>query len=307
MLPAFADCPDTEVTAVASRNLDRARQVARRYGCRALGDYAELLEAPDVDAVYVPLPNALHAVWAERALRSGRHVLVEKPMTTDERDTERLVALAERSGLALVENVMFVHHDAHRHVRHLVEEGAVGALRGMQAAFAVPRRPEGDIRFRADLGGGSLWDTGVYPVRAALHLLGGELDVVGATLTGTGVDTSGAALLRASGGVWVHLAFGIDHAYRNFYELWGDQGRLVVERAFTPPADAAPQARLERDGQTSVLPLEPQDQVSGSVAAFVRAVREGRSDHTAPVRQARLLRRIREAAEASPTGASASL
>lgn len=307
MLPAFADHPDTEVTAVASRDPDRARQVAEHYGCRALDTYAELLEAPDVDAVYVPLPNTLHAVWTERALRSGRHVLVEKPMATDAHDTERLVALAERSGLALVENVMFVHHDAHRHVLRLIEEGAVGALRGMQAVFAVPRRPEDDIRLRADLGGGALWDTGVYPVHAALHLLGEDLDVVGATLTGAGVDTSGAALLRTSGGVWVHLAFGIDHAYRNFYELWGDRGRLTVERAFTPPADAAPQVRLERDGKTSVVPMEPRDQVRASVAAFVRAVREGRSDPTAPVRQARLLQRIRAAAEASPIGASASL
>lgn len=303
MLPAFAAGQDTEVVSVASRDVDRAREVAEPYGCRAVGGYAALLEEPDVDAIYVPLPNALHARWVERALRSGYHVLAEKPLTTDLRDTERLLALAERSALVLAENVMFVHHDAHARLLALVRGGAIGAVRGMQASFAVPRRSAGDIRLRADLGGGALWDTGVYPVRAALHLLDGEPEVVGATLAGGGVDVSGAALLRTPGGVWAQLAFGIDHSYRNFYELWGERGRLTVERAFTAPADAAPVARLERDGQTSLVPLEARDQTAAAVAAFARAVREGRSDGSVLVRQARLLEGIRAAATSGSTRA----
>lgn len=296
MLPAFASCPDTEVVAVASRDIAKARRAAKPYECRAVGGYTALLEDKEVDAVYIPLPNALHAQWVERALHAGRHVLVEKPLTTDVRDTERLVGLADRTGLALVENVMFVNHSAHLRVLELVREGAIGELRGLQAVFAVPRRQRNDIRLRADLGGGALWDTGVYPVRASLHLLGGEPEVVGATLVGGEVDTSGAALLRTPGGVWAHLAFGLDHAYRNSYELWGDQGRLTVERAFTPPVDQAPEVRLERDGQSVRVQMEPQDQASESVAAFVHAVREGKADLLTQVRQARLLEGIRTAA-----------
>lgn len=296
MLPAFVACPETEIVAVASRDADRARETAKQYGCKAVHGYTALLEEPEVEAVYLPLPNALHATWVKRALRSGRHVLAEKPLTTEVDETRSLVALAERSNLALVENVMFVNHDVHDRVLDMVRQGAVGELRGMQAVFAVPRRREGDIRLRADLGGGALWDTGVYPVRAVLHLLGGELDVVGALLIGGEVDTSGAALLRGPGGAWAHLAFGIDHAYRNFYELWGDRGRLIVERAFTPSADRAPEIRLEQDGEVLSVPSEPRDQVAESVAAFARAVREGRSDGVTPIRQAVLLEAIRTAA-----------
>ncbi|KDR59348.1 Gfo/Idh/MocA family protein, partial [Streptomyces wadayamensis] len=134
--------------------------------------------------------------------------------------------------------------------------GAIGELRAFSAAFAVPRLPDGDIRYRADLGGGALWDTGLYPVRAALHLLGDALTVQGAVLTsgpGHDVDTAGTALLSTPEGVSVHLAFGLDHAYRCGYEFWGSEGTLSVDRVFTPPADHHPEVRLRRGAGTRTL------------------------------------------------------
>ncbi|MFJ9109815.1 Gfo/Idh/MocA family protein [Streptomyces sp. NPDC102283] len=297
MLQAFTAEPGARVAAVASRDLERARRVAKPYGCRAVRGYAELLAEPEVEAVYVPLPLALHAEWVEAALLAGKHVLAEKPLTSDPARTSGLLALARARGLVLRENVLFVHHSQHRRVRQLLSDGVLGDLRSFHASFTVPRLPAGDIRYRASLGGGALYDTGLYPVRAALHLLGPRLSVAGAVLTagpGDGVDTSGAALLATPEGVTAQLSFGLDHAYRSRYTVQGSAGRVTLDRAFTPAADHRPVLTLERNGSAEEIRLAPDDQVARAVASFVRAVRRGDDDSgPAIVRQAGLLDEIR--------------
>ncbi|MFF0221235.1 Gfo/Idh/MocA family protein [Streptomyces sp. NPDC004629] len=300
MLPAFAACPDIEIAAVASRDAAKARQVAERFGCRAVRGYAELLQQDDIQAVYVPLPAALHARWTEAALRTGRPVLAEKPLTTDPRRTAELLELARRRGLVLMENIMFVHHHRHEAVRRLVADGAIGELRAFHAAFTIPPLAEADIRYDPELGGGALADVGVYPLRAALHFLGDRLDVVGARLTrgeGRRVETSGAALLGTPGTVTAQITFGMEHAYRSAYELWGSEGSITVDRAFTPPADHVPVIGLNRGRTAEEIRLAPHDQVAATVAAFAAAVRTGTEpDDGATLRQAELLDEIHRSA-----------
>ncbi|MEU1662831.1 Gfo/Idh/MocA family oxidoreductase [Streptomyces sparsogenes] len=328
MLPAISAAPGTELVAVASRDGARAVETARQYGCRPVTGYAELLALEEVEAVYVPLPAALHARWVEAALRAGKHVLAEKPLTTDRARTAGLLALARERGLVLRENVMFVHHRQHEAVRAALAEGAIGEPRALHAAFAIPRLDDSDIRYDPALGGGALWDVGVYPVRAALHFLGPDLRVAGAVLShgaGRRVDTSGAAVLHTPEGVTAQLTFGLDHPYVAMYELWGSEGRLSVERAYTPPADFRPRIRLRRADREEELPVECDDQVTNTLTAFARAVtavtaardggdardgedaRDGGDAVAGPavvLRQAELLDEIREAAERTPTGAS---
>ncbi|UUU30210.1 Gfo/Idh/MocA family oxidoreductase [Streptomyces sp. CA-210063] len=297
VLPAIRRFSGTDLVAVASRDPDKARSTAAESGCEAVHGYDTLLARADIDAVYVPLPAALHARWVEAALRAGKHVLAEKPLTTDQDSTARLVTLAERHGLVLRENVMFVHHGQHRAVHRLVADGAIGEVRALHAAFAIPRLRDDDIRYDPELGGGALWDTGVYPVRAALFLLGDDLEATGATLVrggpGRGVDIAGTALLRTPEGVGAHLAFGLDHHYRSRYEIWGSEGTIVLDRAFTPPADHVPRIRLERKGGAEDITLPAQDQVLRTVAAFAGAVRTGAGPDPAVLRQAALLDEIR--------------
>ncbi|GAA3873838.1 Gfo/Idh/MocA family protein [Streptomyces sp. NPDC003343] len=295
MLPAFAASRDVEVAAVASRDPARAEEVAARFGCRPVRGYAELLDADDVQAVYIPLPAALHAPWVEAALNAGRHVLAEKPLTTDPESTERLLDLAAKQGAALMENVMFVHHPRHEAVRRLVSAGRIGELRSFHAAFTIPPLPDGDIRYAPELGGGALSDVGLYPLRAALHFLGPALEVIGARLTrgsGRRVETSGAALLGTPEGVTAHLTFGMEHAYLSRYELWGSEGRITVDRAFTPPADFVPGIAVHGH-TTEEIRLEPADQVAATVAAFVTAVRAGSAVRGDTLRQAELLDDVR--------------
>ncbi|MFI6876096.1 Gfo/Idh/MocA family protein [Streptomyces sp. NPDC050400] len=306
MLPAFAASPDIEVVAVASRDPDKARRVADSFDCRAVHGYAELLARDDIHAVYVPLPAAVRPRWVEAALRTDKHVLAEKPISTEYACTRGLFELAASRGLVLMENVMFVHHRRHEAVRRLLADGALGELRSFYAAFTIPPLADSDIRYRPELGGGALMDVGIYPLRAALHLLGPELDIIGASLTrGTGrqVDTSGAALLCTPGGVTAQITFGMEHTYRSAYELRGSEGSLTVDRAFTPPAEDVPVIGLHRGAKAEEIRLEPHDQVAATVAAFAAAARAGTPPDTSDtLRQSELLSRmIRIAARSEHT------
>jgi predicted dehydrogenase len=278
VLPALGrGVPGLELSVVASRTPQRAAGIARRFGAAPVIGYDALLTRDDVDAVYVPVPTALHARWVEAALLSDKHVLVEKPMTTRLALTRHLLALARERGLVVVENVMSVHHGQHRAVAGLVADGVVGEMRCLTAEFVVPRPASGHHRFRADLGGGALHELAIYPVQAALQFLGPDLEVAGVVRTvpsGQEVDTMGAALLRGAGGVPAHLSYGIDHAYRCSYQVVGDRGRIELDRAFTPPAEHPPVLRIsDATGSWREQVLAPQDQVALALAAFAGVVR----------------------------------
>ncbi|WP_328914217.1 MULTISPECIES: Gfo/Idh/MocA family protein [unclassified Streptomyces] len=306
LLPAVAATDGVRLAAVASRRAATAEAVTGTFGGQPVEGYDALLRRDDIDAVYVPLPAALHAEWVERALLAGKHTLAEKPLTTDARHTARLVGLARAKGLVLRENFTFVHHPQHARVRRLVEEGAIGRPLAFQAAFTVPPRPPGDIRLRPELGGGARLDVGVYPLRAALLLLGDELGLVGAALHHDetyGVDVGGAALLRRSDGVTAQLTFGMTHMYEAVYQLLGSEGRITVDRAFTTPAGQRPAVTLERAGGVRTPDWEPADQWARAVAAFVRDVtQDAGTPGTGPVRLAELLDEFRPA----PAGAARS-
>ncbi|MEU5210203.1 Gfo/Idh/MocA family oxidoreductase [Streptomyces sp. NPDC020742] len=300
MLPAMTALPGTDVAVVASRRPEQAARFAERFGADTAPDYASALAHPGADAVYLPLPNALHAPWAERALEAGKHVLVEKPLATDATAVARLQQLARRRGLVLRESMMFVHHRQHAEVRRLVAEGVIGAPLSFSAAFTVPARPPGDIRLNAGLGGGALLDTAVYPVRAALMHLGSGLEVLGAALRHEdGTDTGGSALLVSPEGVTAQLEWGFGRPYRCHYDIVGPSGELRVERAFTPPADHVPVLRHTMDGRTDGIRLRPHDQFQAVLAAFRAEVAGGRpdaADQATSLAQAQLIDRIRRLA-----------
>ncbi|GAA4227733.1 Gfo/Idh/MocA family oxidoreductase [Actinomadura meridiana] len=296
MLPAFAAAPEIDLVAVASRTPAKASSTAAHFDCRAVTGYKELLNQPEIEAVYIPLPAALHSEWIETALTAGKHVLAEKPLTTDPRQTKQLLNLARNQGLTLMENVMFIHHPQHTKVQQLVTEGAIGELRAFHSAFTIPPPADGDIRYNPDLGGGALLDIGYYPLRAALHFLGPELEVVAAHLTTRRdhrVETSGAALLRAPEGVTAQITFGMENAYVSRYELWGSKGRISVDRAFTLPADFTPAIELNQGTLTDRITLEAADQVTATVSAFVAEIRAATPPADTISRQAALLDELR--------------
>ncbi|MET7606050.1 Gfo/Idh/MocA family oxidoreductase [Streptomyces avermitilis] len=278
MLPALVRSPVAELIAVAGRDAAKTRRFTDAFGGVPVVGYERLLERADVEAVYVPQPAGLHAYWAERALRAGKHVLVEKPLAPTEKEADRLVRLAASLGLALLENFMFLGHAQHTLARGLLVNGAIGELREISAEFGVPPRPHGDIRLQPGLGGGALNDLGCYPLRTALLYLGPGARVLGASLRhARGVDQGGVALLGTSGGATARLSFGMDRSYASRYVLWGSTGRITLPRAYTPPPDRPALIQWEGQGGTGAreLSVPPQDQFATVITSWADRVRDG--------------------------------
>ncbi|MGW6295765.1 Gfo/Idh/MocA family protein [Streptomyces sp. NPDC055058] len=278
VLPTVARMPQWDLVAVAGRTAKKAALYAEHFGCAAEEDPETLIARPDIDAVYVSTPTALHHEWAERALRAGKHVLVEKAIGTDAAEARSLCALAAERGLTLRENFMFLHHPQHDRVRALVAAGRLGRIASFRAAFCIPPLPDNDIRYDPRLGGGALLDAGVYPLRAAALFLGPGLEVAGATLrtrASDGLDLSGQVLLTSRSGVLAELAFGFEHTYASTYTLWGDRARLTVTRAFTPPPSHGPTLLIEEQDREERLTLPAADQLMLLLADVAEAIRTG--------------------------------
>src|SRR5918999_3759212 len=187
-----------DVIAVASRDDRRAQAYAREHGVeRAYGSYEALLGDPDVEAVYISLPNSLHVDWSIRALEAGKHVLGEKPFSRRPEEVERAFAAADSAGRLLMEAFMYRHHDQSRKLKDAVDAGSIGELRQLRSSFSFTLSDLTDVRLSAELDGGALMDLGCYCI-SGCRLLGGEPElVVGRQLLGpTGVDVRFSALLE---------------------------------------------------------------------------------------------------------------
>jgi xylose dehydrogenase (NAD/NADP) len=217
--------------AVGSRDGARAERYAADRGlARAHGSYEALLADPDIDAIYNPLPNGLHAEWSIRALQAGKHVLCEKPFSADPADVERTWTVAEQHGLVVAEAFMWRHHPLARRARQLVSDGAIGALRSIHAAFSFPLEDPGDVRWQAALAGGSVMDLGCYCVSGCRTLAGAEPERVRGELVegGDGVDASFAGVLRFPDGVLATFSCSFAATGRHVLSAVGTAGQLEL-------------------------------------------------------------------------------
>jgi D-xylose 1-dehydrogenase (NADP+, D-xylono-1,5-lactone-forming) len=299
-LAGVAGSDACEVAAVASRDTARAQAYAREHGVpRAHGSYEELLADPDVDAVYIPLPNSLHLEWTARALRAGKHVLCEKPLGRTASEVEAAFDLAEQEGRLLMEAFMFRHHPQTARVAKLVAEGAIGHLRLVRASFSFPLHDPADIRLRRELDGGSLMDVGCYCISAA-RLLGGEAEQVSAfqMIGGDGVDIVFVGALRFPHGVLAHFDSGFRLAARDELEVVGEEATLHLS---DPWHCVSPGIDLRRDGQVERIAIPSANPYTLQADNFAAAVRGdtppllGRSD---AVDQARTIEALYHSADA---------
>jgi D-xylose 1-dehydrogenase (NADP+, D-xylono-1,5-lactone-forming) len=223
-----------EVIGVGSRERARAVAYAQERGLeRAYGGFDELLADPDVDAVYVALPNALHVEWAVRALEAGKHVLSEKPLTRDPREAERAFDTAERAGRILMEGFMYRHHPQTKRLVQLVRDGELGELRLVRSHFSFTLDRPRDVRWDRELGGGSLLDLGCYCTNLMRTLAGEPERVYGEQITApSGVDVRFAATLRFADGALGHFDCAFDLPRRIGFEAVGSDGSATMLQPF---------------------------------------------------------------------------
>jgi D-xylose 1-dehydrogenase (NADP+, D-xylono-1,5-lactone-forming) len=223
-----------DVIGVGSRERARAEAYARERGLeRAYGGFDELLADPDVDAVYVALPNALHVEWAIRALEAGKHVLSEKPLTRDPQEAERAFDAAERAGRILMEGFMYRHHPKTKRLAQLVRDGELGELRLVRSHFSFTLDRPRDVRWDSELGGGSLLDLGCYCTNLMRTLAGEPERVYAERITApSGVDVRFATTLRFARGVLGHFDCAFDLPRRIGFEAVGSEGSATMLQPF---------------------------------------------------------------------------
>jgi predicted dehydrogenase len=290
-----------EVVAVASRDEARARAYAAEHGIgRAYGSYEELLADPEIDAVYNPLPNALHVPWSIRALEAGKHVLCEKPLSPDPAAVEAAFDAAERAGRLLMEGFMYRHHPQTKKLSALVDEGTIGELRLVSAVFSFPLTELANIRLSAELEGGALLDVGCYCVSGS-RLLAGEPELVSAqqVLARTGVDVRFTATMRFPGDVLGHFDCGMDVPHRSRLEAVGSDATLVVD---DPWHARNAGIELRRGDEVERIEVEQADRFHLELENFAAAIRGDEPpllDRTESVNQARTLAALLRSAEES--------
>jgi predicted dehydrogenase len=272
VIPAIRRSGVGQVLAVSSAS-GRAAGYAAELGIpRAYGAHEELLSDPDIDAVYVALPNSEHALWGARAARAGKHVLCEKPLVLGTAELSEVEAAVRSAGVVLAEAFMYRHHPQLATVRELLDGGVVGDLVAMQARlhFPLPRATEPDIRLRPDMGGGALADLGCYPVDMFGGMVGrdpDEVDAVAHRESADGVDVRTAAVLRY-GDVVASLDCSFDAPMANTATLIGSRGTLTLTDAFRADLVGGVGTVLVHAGDTTERIEVPGDQYAEQILAF---------------------------------------
>jgi predicted dehydrogenase len=284
VIPALQASTSGDVLAVASRGDERARSTAARLGIpRAYGSYDALLADPEVEAVYIPLPNHLHREWTVRAAEAGKHVLCEKPLALSADEARQMIDACAAGGVLLMEAFMYRLHPMWRRVRTLVDDGTIGELLAIQSFFSYRNVDPTNIRNIAAFGGGAVMDIGCYPINVARWMFDAEPDGVAATVRrdpdfGTDVLTSAVLDFDGRQASFTCSTQIEDHQR---VDLVGTAGRLVVEIPFNIPPDRPTRILRIAGGDPPVAPaievieVSPADPYGVQGDAFASAIREG--------------------------------
>jgi predicted dehydrogenase len=288
LIPGIRSSEAGTLAALGSRDLRLAREWAAEFGIpRAHGRYEDVLADPEIDAVYIPLPNELHEPWVKAAADAGKHVLCEKPLSLSTAEARRMVEHCRLRGVLLMEAFMWRHQPRSLELRARVRASDIGELRLVRSSFSFPIEP-GDWRLDPARGGGALWDVGCYGLNTARFFADAEPEAVKglARLGPTGVDMSLAATLRFPGGVLASIDCSFEQPFRCVYELVGTRGIIEVPDAYLPPKTGRPLSTMRRiaagsdsdatsDAMTT-LEFEVWDQYAAMVDAFAASVQAGR-------------------------------
>lgn len=293
---------DSDFQALHNSELAKAKVFIEQYGGKIFKSYTDIVTSSEIDAVYIPLPPALHYKWAKLALENGKHVLVEKPATISAEDSRELVRIAEEKKLVLHENYMFAFHEQLDAIEKIIDSGEIGEIRLYRISFGFPRRSADDFRYNKALGGGALIDAGGYVIRYATRLLGESAELRYAQsnyIDEFEVDIYGSAALVNSEGVTVQIAFGMDNNYKCEFEAWGSKGCLLTGRVLTAPAGFVPTAIIRKGNVDEIVDLPADDAFLKSINHFVRSMHDDEvreSNYKKIVKQAEMIDDFRKKA-----------
>jgi len=293
LLPSFRKAHHTELRAIASRSLDKAQTAAKKAGIPvAHGSYDDLIADPNIDAIYNPLPNTMHAEWTRKAADQGKHVLCEKPLCPTAAEAQSLVKYCQSKGIKLMDGFMWPHHPRTTRLRQILDSGAIGEVRRVAGAFTWPMRPldPTNIRLQKPLAGGSLLDVGCYPVYGIRWAFAAEpLRVCAAARYINDVDIEmNANLWFADGRVGV-FDCSFTHPLRQWLEITGTEGVIRIPEMWLPAHRAT--WTIERiSGATEEHVIEGEDQIQHMLEDFAASVLENKPMRPDPEEAVKSLR-----------------
>ncbi len=279
LIPVIRASERGELVAVASRDADKAADYARRWDIpQSFGSYEDMLDSDAVDAVYVSLPNHLHAEWSIYALEHGKHVLCEKPFAISLDEVDAMTAAAARTGNVLAEAFMYRHHPQTKLVGDWVKSNRLGDVATIRGIFSFRMSSEENVRLVPEWGGGSLWDVGVYPMSYAQYLAGGAPEWVFGTqwIGAAGVDNNFNGILQFANGITAEISSSFRVPTYTHVDILGTDGRLVMNRPFTGLEEADAQlVHVDSDGNEQVLSVPPMPLYLGEVDDMHAAILDG--------------------------------
>jgi xylose dehydrogenase (NAD/NADP) len=285
VIPAIRESPRGDLVAVASRSQEKALEYAEKWNIpRAFGSYDEMLTSGEIDAVYIGLPNHLHAEWSIKSLQAGVHVLCEKPFTISLESVDRMIAASQESGCVIAEAFMYRHHPQTKLIGQMIYEGKLGEISLIRGTFnfklgEAGRKPESlNVRMIPEYGGGCLWDVGIYPLSYAQFLLGSIPDwVFGSQVLGpTGIDEvfAGQMGYQKAGGneVLVQISSSFNTPFHTFIEVIGSEGKLYITRPFNDIDRNAQILFSDQDGKTHKIRTPKKSLYLGEVEDIQNAI-----------------------------------
>lgn len=274
-LPAIKDNKDFTCVCIAEEyDKSKLEQFEKEFGLKSADSFQDIIEDENIDAVYIPLPPALHFPYAKAALEHKKHVFVEKPSTTKYEDTNILVDIAKKNKLVLQENYMFQFHAQITEIKSLLDDGVIGDIRLIKSTFGFPLREANDFRYNKKLGGGALLDAAGYVTKLARLMLGDTVKVDTATLNYLPeyeVDMYGSATYSNSEGCVLQGSFSMDSYYQCCLEILGNKGRLFTNRIFTAPPGYVPLLDIETNEGKKQIKLPEDAHFARSIEKFLEA------------------------------------
>jgi predicted dehydrogenase len=309
VIPAIQQAENCDVVAIASRSSDRAEAAAAQLGIPgAYGSYEALLEAPDIDAVYLPLPNNLHREWTIKAAVAGKHVLCEKPIALTEAQAEEMAAVADEAGVKIQEAFMYRHHPTWVEAVRLIASGAIGELQAVQSWFSYFNDDPNNIRNHTELGGGAIMDIGCYCINLSRMLFEAEPTRVEAAVRRDrtmGIDIVSSAVLEFPGGGQATFTCSTRAEDYQRVHIVGTHGRIDIEIPFNIPPDRQTRIFVTQGGDPPVAPttetvaFPAADQYTIQASLFARAILDD-TEVSVPIEDAIANMRVIETILATP-------
>lgn len=230
---AFQNINNAEVLSIGSRDIEKAKTWAEKFGIKNAESYESLIKNKEIDALYMPLPIGLHKEWILKAAKNGKHILSEKSLASDLKDVKEIIEVCKENGVVLYENFTCDYHPQHAKVAELIHDGSIGQPFLFESKYGFPIIALDNFRYKKELGGSALNESGAYQVYTVRKLFNKEPISVSANLYfEKGVDMRGSVIMEFENNFTALFSFNLDAVYQNNYSVWGSAGLIKVSRAY---------------------------------------------------------------------------